>query len=183
MQPSPRTTVTTYTTIPISGTDVIFRSFQNLSTFVSHHRPWPEFISGDFNRPDSVTDAVTRLKTNSKYFSVNYLIITAVISSLSLIGDPATLVMYATVVTSWLVLFVFREDPMNVCGYGVDDNVVILGLVLVSGFVLWIFGFVGSLVFGVLVAVFATFLHCVFRSCDGVYLDETDAVSQGLMSV
>lgn len=102
---------------------------------------------------------------------------------MSLIGDPAALVMYAAVVTSWLVLFVFREDPMNVCGYGVGDNVVILGLVLVSCLVVWMFGFVGSLVVGVLVAVFASFVHCVLRSCDGVYLDESDAVRQGLMSV
>lgn len=72
---------------------------------------------------------------------------------------------------------------MNVCGYGVDDNVVILGLVLVSCMVVWMFGFVWSLVVGVLVAFFASFVHCVFRNCDGVYLDESDAVSQGLMSV
>ncbi|KAI3810123.1 hypothetical protein L1987_19732 [Smallanthus sonchifolius] len=181
---SPTTTTTTYTTIPISGTDVIFRSFQNLFSFLSLCRPWPEFISnaGSFDWPDSLTVATTRIRVNSKYFGVNYGIIITACAAVSLIGDPTTLLAFASVFTLWLVLHVFREDPMVVCGHHVHDHLVTLCLVLVTGIAIWKLGFVSNLLIGVAVGVLISVVHEVFRNPQGVYLDESDAASEGLVS-
>lgn len=182
--PSTTTTTATYTTIPISGTDVIFRSIQNLTTFLSHHRPWPEFISGtdSFNRPDSLTLLTTRIRSNSNYFNVNYGIIITVCAAVSLIGDPSTLLLFATVFALWLVFYFFREDPMVVYGYNVHDHVVIAVLVLITGISIWIKGFVTSFVIGIAVGGLISVVHAVFRNPRGIYLDENDAVSEGLIS-
>ncbi|XP_071725732.1 PRA1 family protein G2 [Rutidosis leptorrhynchoides] len=181
---SPPPTTTTYTTLPISGTDVIFRSFQNLSSFLSLHRPWPEFISNaaSFDKPDSLNLATTRIRANLKYFNVNYSIITTVCAAVSLIGDPITLLALSSVFTLWLVLYFFREDPMLIYGHHVPDNIVTAGLALITGVCVWIIGFVLSLSIGIAVGVFVSFVHAVFRNPNGIYFDENDAVSEGLIS-
>ncbi|KAL4554636.1 hypothetical protein LXL04_037234 [Taraxacum kok-saghyz] len=175
---------TTYTTIPISGTDVIFRSFQNLSSFLSLHRPWSEFISGcsSFDRPDSLNHTATRLGVNSKYFGVNYGIIVTICAAVSLIGDPTTLLIFASVFTLWLVLYFFREDPMVVWGHHVHDHLVTAALVLVTGVSIWIRGFVTSALIGIAVGILLSVVHGVFRNSQGIYLDENDAASDGLIS-
>ncbi|KAF5803388.1 putative prenylated rab acceptor P [Helianthus annuus] len=178
------TTATTYTTIPISGTDVIFRSFQNLSSFLSLLRPWPEFISNaaSFDLPDSLHHAATRIRLNSKYFSVNYGIIITACFVVSLIGDPKSLLIFGSVLTLWLVLYFFREDPMVVWGHHVHDHLVTAGLVFVTGIAVWWLGFVSSLLIGVAVGVLVSVVHGVFRNPRGIYLDEIDAESEGLIS-
>ncbi|KVI10275.1 PRA1 family protein G2-like [Cynara cardunculus var. scolymus] len=182
--PTPATTATTYTTIPISGTDVIFRSFQNLSSFLSLRRPWPEFISttGSFDRPDSLNHAGTRLRVNSKYFGVNYGIIITACAAVSLIGDPTTLLVFASVFTLWLVLYFFREDPMVVWGHHVHDHLVTAGLVFITGISIWIIGFVSNLLIGIGLGVLISVVHGVLRNPQGIYLDENDAEFEGLIS-
>ncbi|KAK1440157.1 hypothetical protein QVD17_05982 [Tagetes erecta] len=182
--PTSTTTGTTYTTIPISGTDVIFRSFQNLSSFLSLRRPWPEFISntGSFDRPDSLNLAGTRIRVNSKYFGVNYGIITTACAAVSLIGDPTTLLTFALVFIMWLVLYFFREDPMVVCGHHVHDHFVTVCLVFITGIAIWYLGFVSNVVIGVMVGVLLSVVHAVFRNPQGVYFDEIDAEYEGLVS-
>ncbi|KAI3510159.1 hypothetical protein L1887_25690 [Cichorium endivia] len=179
--PSP---AATYTTIPISGTDVIFRSFQNLSSFLSLRRPCQEFVfgAGSFDMPDSLNLTATRLGVNSKYFGVNYGIIITACAAVSLIGDPTILVVFASVFTLWLVLYFFREDPMVVWGHHVHDHLVTAALVLITGVSIWIIGFVTNLMIGIAVGVLISIVHGVFRNPQGIYLDENDAASDGLIS-
>ncbi|XP_076957734.1 PRA1 family protein G2-like [Bidens hawaiensis] len=181
MPSPPPATTTTYTTIPISGTDVIFRSFQNLSSFLSLLRPWPEFIAS-FDRPDSLHHAATRLRLNSKYFSVNYALIVTACSAVSLIGDPRALLIFGSVLMLWLALYFFREDPMVVWGYHVHDHLVTVVLVLITGIAVWNLGFVGNLAIGMVAGVLVAGVHGVFRNPRGIYLDEVDAESEGLIS-
>ncbi|KAK9049533.1 hypothetical protein SSX86_031498 [Deinandra increscens subsp. villosa] len=181
--PSP-TPATTYTTIPISGTDVIFRSFQNLSSFLSLLRPWPEFISNaaSFNRPDSLSLAATRIRINSKYFLINYSIIITACTALSVIGNPRALLAFGLVFTLWLVLYFFREDPMVVWGHHVHDHLVTASLVFLTGIAIWNIGFVSNFLIGIGVGLLISIIHGAFRDTQGVYLDETDAASEGLIS-
>ncbi|KAM7499070.1 hypothetical protein LguiA_023484 [Lonicera macranthoides] len=181
MQQSPSTTSsTTYTTIPISGADVISRSFQNLSTFVTRHRPWPEFIS-NFDRPDSLSDAGIRLRRNAKYFSVNYTIIISIIAAACLIGSPISLVIFALISLLWLVLYFFREDPMVVWGHHVSDWIVMLSLVIVTFLAVWFTGILVNLMIGIGVALLILAVHGILRNPEGLFLDENDAVSAGLI--
>lgn len=182
MQSPSAAAAATYTTIPISGSDVISRSIQNLSTSLSRHRPWPEFLSAAaLDAPASLSAALTRLRQNAKYFTTNYAILVSVCAAASLIGSPVALILYAAVFGLWLVLYFYREDPMAAWGRHVDDRVVILGLVLVSFAVLWIVGKVNVLLIGVAVGVLICAVHAVVRNPQGLFLDEDDAVSSGLI--
>ncbi|XP_052206590.1 PRA1 family protein G2 [Diospyros lotus] len=172
-----------YTTIPISVGDVISRSFQNLSNAVSRYRPWQqEFVAaGAFDRPDSLSAAGIRLRRNARYFVINYGIIIAACAAATLLGAPVALMVYAAVFVLWLVLHFFREDPVVVWGHHVDDRLVIGGLALVTVLAVWFTGEVTYLLNGVAVGLLISAIHGALRNPDGLFLDEEDAVFNGLI--
>ncbi|XP_060188767.1 PRA1 family protein G2-like [Lycium barbarum] len=174
----------TYTTIPISGNDVINRSIQNLSTFLSRTRPWPEFltVTNAVNIPSSFSDASIRIRRNFKYFSVNYaFVITACIAG-SLIGSPVYLILTGLIFALWLILLFFREDPMVVLGHQISDLVVISGLVIVSVSVVWFTGILNNLMIGLGLGFLVALIHGGLRNTEGLFVDENEAVSTGLIS-
>ncbi|KAK6149477.1 hypothetical protein DH2020_017002 [Rehmannia glutinosa] len=181
--PSAATPAATYTTIPISGVDVISRSTQNLSASLSRCRPWPEFLAttSAFDFPPSLSAAYPRFRCNASYFSVNYAIIITACAAISLISSPIALIIVGFVFFLWLILHFFREDPLLIWGHHVSDWAVILGLVLVTIAALWITGPLNSLSIGVGVGLLISIAHGVLRNPEGLFLDENDAVSNGLI--
>ncbi|XP_065863023.1 PRA1 family protein G2-like [Euphorbia lathyris] len=173
---------TTYTTIPISAADVLSRSLYNLTATFSLLRPWPELIaSAAFDRPDSFSSALSRLHFNFRYFLINYLIIVSAFGALSLIGSPFALLLFAFVFALWLLLYFFREDPLVLRGYQVNDRLIILGLVVASILTIWITGALWTLVLGVSIGIFICGVHGVLRNSDGLSVDEQDAESTTLI--
>nr|XP_018622338.1 PRA1 family protein G2 [Nicotiana tomentosiformis] len=174
----------TYTTIPISGDDVVNRSIHNLFTFLSRSRPWPEFLAGAsaVDLPASFSDAAIRIRRNFKYFSVNYAIVISACSAASLIGSPFSLIFAGLVFAMWLILLFFREDPMVVLGHQISDLAVISGLVIVSAIAAWFTGILNTLLIGVAVGFLVTVIHGLLRNPEGLFVDEDDAVSTGLIS-
>ncbi|KAF3622408.1 hypothetical protein CQW23_18079 [Capsicum baccatum] len=175
---------TTYTTIPISGSDVINRSIQNLYTFLSKTRPWPEFLAGAnaVDIPTSLSDAGIRIRRNLNYFSVNYAIIISAFAAGSLIGSPVLLIFTCLIFASWLILFFFREDPMVVFGHQVSDLIVIVGLLTVSAITIWFTGILNNLMVGIGIGVLVSVIHGSLRNPEGLFVDEDDAVTAGLIS-
>ncbi|KAI3456735.1 hypothetical protein Pfo_013398 [Paulownia fortunei] len=180
---SAATPAATYTTIPISGIDVISRSTQNLSACLSRCRPWPEFFAttSALDFPPSLSAASLRFRRNASYFSVNYAIIITACAAVSLIGSPIALIIIGFVFFLWLILHFFREDPLLIWGHHISDWAVILGLGLVSIAALWITGPLNSLSIGIGVGLLISFVHGVLRNPEGLFLDENDAVSNGLI--
>ncbi|XP_051128535.1 PRA1 family protein G2 [Andrographis paniculata] len=173
----------TYTTIPITGMDAISRSGQNLSACLSRCRPWPEFLAttAALDFPKSVAEASLRFRRNAGYFSVNYSIIITACAAAALLSSPAALVLIGLVFFLWLIFYFFREDPLLIWGRHVSDWAVIGGLVAVTAGALWITGPLNSLSAGVAAGFLISVLHAVLRNPDGLFLDENDAVSNGLI--
>ncbi|KAJ6752560.1 hypothetical protein OIU85_002925 [Salix viminalis] len=178
--PPSTTTTTTYTTIPISAGDVISRSLQNFTSSFSILRPWPElFTSGSFTRPDSFATALTQLRANFHYFRVNYLIIISACGALSLIGSPVSLLIFASVLSLWLLLYFFREDPLVLWGYDVSDRLVLIGLILVSVLGVWLSESDWNLVWGVLIGFLVCAAHAFLRNSDGLLVANEEAALVG----
>ncbi|KAB2616753.1 PRA1 family protein G2-like [Pyrus ussuriensis x Pyrus communis] len=175
-------TATTYTSIPISvsGSDAITRSIKNLNDAVSRRRPWSEFASS-ISRLDSLSSALTRIQTNANHFRVNYLLLIALCGALSLIGSPRWLLVTAAVVGLWLVIYVFREDPLEVWGHHVSDWAVMAGLVVVSGLVAWASSGLVNVTLGLGVGLVLCGVHGLLRNTEGLFLNENEAASQGLI--
>lgn len=69
-----------------------------------------------------------------------------------------------------------------VYGCHVDDWIVSFGLALGTILVIWLVGMVNTLFIGVSVGFLISAVHGVFRDTDGLFLDEDDAVSNGLIA-
>ncbi|KAH6822837.1 hypothetical protein C2S53_017236 [Perilla frutescens var. hirtella] len=181
--PSTAASAPAYTTIPISGIDVVSRSTQNLSASLSRCRPWPEFLAtiSALDFPPSLSAASVRLRCNAAYFSVNYAIIVTACAAASLISTPIALLLIGSVFFLWLILHFFREDPLLIWGRHVSDWAVICGLVVLSAVALWLTGPLNSLSIGIIVGLLISAVHGALRNPEGLFLDENDAVSSGLI--
>ena len=173
---------TTYTSIPISPTDVISRSFHNLSTAASSHRPWPEFVaSSALDRPNSLSDALHRIQRNAKRFRVNYAILVCGCVVISLIGTPISLVVASTVVALWLLLYFFREDPLVLLGHQVGDRALLLALLLLSIAVLCLTNIRWNMIMAAAVGIALCGVHALVMNPEGFFLDEDEAASANLV--
>ncbi|XP_062079106.1 PRA1 family protein G2-like [Humulus lupulus] len=176
------TTTTTTTTIPISPTDLITRSFHNLSAAASRGRPWPEFAaSSAIDRPHSLSTALRRMQTNAKRFRVNYAFLLCSCAAISLLGTPLLLVVAATIAALWLLLYFFREDPLVLWGHQVGDRTLLLVLLVVSMVALWLTNIEGSLVMAAGIGILLCAVHALLMNPDGFFLDEDEAVSANLI--
>ncbi|XP_060188378.1 PRA1 family protein G2-like [Lycium barbarum] len=79
----------------------------------------------------------------------------------------------------WLILL---EDPMVVLGHQVSDLVVITGFVVVSVIAVWFTGILNKLMIGLRIGVLVSVIHGGLRNPEGLFVDEDDAVSTGLIS-
>ncbi|XVE80656.1 hypothetical protein DITRI_Ditri14bG0156400 [Diplodiscus trichospermus] len=177
-----QSTSATYTTIPISASDVFSRSLHNLSSTLSHHlRPWPQLLgsgSRSFSRPPSF---LSRASANILFFRANYSLVVVATSALSLIGSPLSLLLCCAVFALWLLLFFFREDPLVLWGHCVSDRFVLFSLAFLSVLTIWVCGVLQNLALGLGIGVLVCGVHALLRNSDGLFLDENDAASAGLV--
>ncbi|CAA7062606.1 unnamed protein product [Microthlaspi erraticum] len=176
-------TTMTYTSIPIPTGDVIHRSIHNLTSAISRHRPWSELVtSGAFCLPERLSALPLRLRTNFRYFSVNYAIVVGTCAAFSLITvSPVALVVVGTIIALWLLFHFFREDPLILWSFQVGNRTVLLFLFLVSVWAIWFTSSAASLAIGVGVGLLLCITHSVIRNSDGLFLEEDDAVTGGLI--
>lgn len=70
---------------------------------------------------------------------------------------------------------------MVVWGHHVSDWIVLLSLVIVTFLAVWFTGMVVNLMIGIGVALLILAVHGVLRNPEGLFLEENDAVSTGLI--
>lgn len=71
---------------------------------------------------------------------------------------------------------------MVVLGHQVSDLVVISGLVTVSAIAVWFTGILNNLMIGIMIGVLLSVIQGSLRNPEGLFVDEDDAVSTGLIS-
>ncbi|XP_051138110.1 PRA1 family protein B3 [Andrographis paniculata] len=183
-------------TIPISSPQSepiatpAFRAFlSRLNTTVRHgfaqRRPWWELLDRSaFSRPDSLSDAVSRIRRNFSYFRVNYISLLALSLALSLISHPFSLIILLSLLAAWLFLYSFRpsDQPLVVGGRTFSDREV-LGILVVSTIVVVFLTSVGSLLISaVLVGLAVVCAHGAFRVPEDLFLDEQESNNAGFLS-
>ncbi|KAK9689303.1 hypothetical protein RND81_09G050700, partial [Saponaria officinalis] len=130
------TAATTTTTQPPPTTAVcafISRIHHQVNSGLSQRRPWSELIDRSaFSKPESLSDATSRLHKNYSYFRVNYLALISATLVVSLIAHPFSLLTLATLLAAWCFLYLFKpaDQPLILFGREFSDKET-LGLLLV----------------------------------------------------
>ncbi|EEE64069.1 hypothetical protein OsJ_18899 [Oryza sativa Japonica Group] len=156
---------------------------------LSDRRPWTELVDRSaFSRPDSLSDATSRLRRNLAYFRVNYAAVVAFALGRPSSRTPSRSVLLG-LLAAWCFLYLFRgsDQPVVLFGRTFSDRETLLGLVVAS-FVAFFFTSVASLIIsGLLVGGAIVAVHGACRMPEDLFLDDADAASgnsaaQGLLS-
>ncbi|KAK2982461.1 hypothetical protein RJ640_026304 [Escallonia rubra] len=185
---SPQSTASAAAQPPIATP--AFRAFvsrlsQSIRHGFSQRRPWSELVDrSSFARPDSVSEAASRIRKNFSYFRVNYVTLLAAVLALSLLSNPFSLLVLLSLLGAWLFLYVFRasDQPIVVFGRTFSDRE-ILGLLVVSTIVVVFLTSVGSiLISALLVGLAIVAVHGAFRAPEDLFLDDQEPANVGFLS-
>nr|XP_043634038.1 PRA1 family protein B1-like [Erigeron canadensis] len=181
---------TTTTTQPPSIATPALRSFiSRISTSISNsladRRPWTELVDRSaFSRPESLSDATSRIRKNLSYFKINYAALLSVILAFSLVTHPYSLIILLSLLAAWIFLYMFRtsDQPLVIFGRTFSDRET-LGLLIVLTVIVVFLTSIGSLVISaVLVGLAIIFVHGAFRVPEDLFLDDQDQSNAGLLS-
>jgi len=104
-------------------------------------RPWSEFGSASqmqvTTNPGELKD---RMMDNFQYFFYNYLVILIVLSALTILTSPLSLLGGFFILAAYVYLFVMNNEPITLSGYEIDNKGKMVIVVLFSLVVLWLTG-------------------------------------------
>ncbi|WOK96684.1 PRA1 family protein B2 [Canna indica] len=176
-------------TVPVS-TPAIRLFFSRISDSVRRSladlRPWSELADRSaLSRPDSFSDATSRIRKNLPYFRVNYAAVVAAFLAVSLVTNPFSFLLLLALLAAWCLLYLFRpaDPPLVLFGRTFSDRETLGGLALISVLVVFLTP-VGAVIISALVAGAAVVAaHGAFHAPDDLFLDEREPDgATGLMS-
>ena len=152
---------------------------------LSNRRPWTELIDRSaFSRPDSFSDATSRVRKNFSYFRVNYLTLLALVLAVSLISHPFTLFILLSLLAAWLFLYSFRpsDQPLVIMGRTFSDFETLAGLITVTVIVIFLTSVGSLLITAGMVGMGIVCVHGSFRDPEDLFLDDQESSGAGLFS-
>ncbi|KAJ9175945.1 hypothetical protein P3X46_014444 [Hevea brasiliensis] len=167
-----------------------FRAFiSRLSSSIRHGlsqcRPWSELIDrNSMARPDSLSEAASRIRKNLSYFKVNYVTLLAIVLAFSLLSNPFSLFVLLCLLAAWMFLYLFRplDQPLVVFGRTFSDRET-LGVLVVLTIVVVFLTSVGSLLISALMVGLAIVCaHGAFRVPEDLFLDDSEPANVGFLS-
>ncbi|KAJ7964265.1 PRA1 family protein [Quillaja saponaria] len=194
---NPQTTTTTTTTTAnlfqqpsIAITTATLRAFLTRLTRYSRHalndrRPWSELIDrSSFSRPDSLSEATSRVRKNFYYFRVNYLILLALVLAFSLISHPVSLFLLLSLIAAWLRLYVLRPSDQQLVIFSrtITDCEALIGLTFVTVVVVLLTSVISLLLSAATMGLGILCAHGAFRVPEDLFLDDQEPLSSGLFS-
>ncbi|KAI3786810.1 hypothetical protein L1987_40799 [Smallanthus sonchifolius] len=176
----------------VAATTPAVRAFINhitntVRSGLSERRPWSELVDRTtFSKPESISDATTRIRKNYAYFRINYYAVVAVVIGISLLTNPVSLVTLLGLLSAWIFLYLFRptDPPMTILGRAFSERET-LGLLIVLSIIVIFLTSVGSiLITATLIGTGIVCAHGAFRAPEDLFLDDQDpGGSTGFLSL
>jgi hypothetical protein len=184
---SQQSTTTTPTPTPfLRVRTFITRLFGYTRRALSNRRPWIELVDrNSFSRPDSLSEATSRVRKNFSYFRINYLTLLALVLAVSLLYHPFTLLLLLSLLAAWLFLYAYRpsDQPLVILGRTFSDGETLIGLILLTVIVVFLTSAGSLLISAGMVGMAIVAAHGAFRVPEDLFLDDQDpSGSSGLFS-
>ncbi|KVI07032.1 PRA1 family protein B2-like [Cynara cardunculus var. scolymus] len=169
--------------IPLTDPD-LRPLLSNISTSLQHsyaqRRPWFELIDrSTFSRPETISEATSRVRKNISYFRVNYMAVIALVLLFSLLSHPFPLFFLISLIASWLYFYLFRpaDQPVFLFERTYSDREV-LGILIVSTIVIvFLTGLVSLMISSLLFGLGIVCVHGAFRVPQDVFVEDQEPSS------
>jgi hypothetical protein len=188
--PQPTTTSTATASQPPLPPHALRAFLNNVTESVrngfSQRRPFSELIDRSaFSKPESISEATTRIRKNYAYFRINYLATISLILAFSLLTNPFSLLLLVGLLCSWLFLYLFRasDQPLVLFGRTFSDRETLGILIVLSVFVVFLTNVGSVIISALLVGVGIVCAHGAFRVPEDLFLDDVqENASTGFLS-
>ncbi|KAJ0909482.1 putative prenylated rab acceptor P [Helianthus annuus] len=177
------------TTTPSIATPALRSFISRLSSSLRHsfsqRRPWSELVDRSaFSRPETLTDAVSRIRKNFLYFRINYTSLLAVILAFSLLSHPFSLIILLSLLGAWLFLYLFRpsDQPLVIAGRTFSDRETLLILIVFTIVAVFLTEIGSVMISAVLVGLAIVCVHGAFRVPEELFFDDQEQSNGGLLS-
>lgn len=144
---------------------------------LAQQRPWHELIDRSaFAKPESLSEATSRIKKNLSYFRVNYGIVLVAMVALSILWNPFSIFCLALLGGMWFYTFMVRAEPIVIYGRSLSEREKFIACVAITILVMFGLTKVGAvLLSGIIIGSAAVCAHGAFRVPDDLFLDDQDA--------
>lgn len=170
-------------TAQTSAARIFWTRLSDVSRFaLSQRRPWSElFDRTSFAKPDSVSDATTRVRKNWGYFRMNYLLFLLLVVGVSLVTHPVSLFMLCVLLGAWIFLYLYRTEQLVLFGRPFSEREVLLIMTGLTIMFVFLTNVGSLLISAVMVGAFVVILHGALKVPDDLFLDEQETAG-GLLS-
>jgi PRA1 family protein 1 len=171
----------------LSDTSPAFRLFvsrlsETARRSLEDRKPWTELLNRSaFSRPDSLSDAIGRLRRNLGYFRINYAAMVAFSLVASLLAHPFSLIVFLSILGAWCFLYVFRAStqPVVLFRHTFTDREMLLSLVVTSMLAFFLTSVASLIISGLLVGGTIVAAHSAFHVPEDLFLYDPSAASNG----
>ncbi|XP_030524498.1 PRA1 family protein B3-like [Rhodamnia argentea] len=184
-QPQPHSAAAAASSTVASLRAFLSRLSSSTRRALSDRRPWPELLDRSaFSRPQSLSDATSRIRRNASYFRVNYLVLLALVLALSLVSHPFSLLTLLSLLAAWLFLYAFRpsDHPLVLLGRTFSDRETLALLSLLTVVVVFLTSVGSLLISASMVGLAIVAGHGAFRDPEDLFMDEQESAGSGLFS-
>lgn len=168
---------------PTPAARALFARISDVSrTALSQRRPWYEIADrNSFAKPESLSDATSRVRKNWSYFRVNYVLFLIAGVGFSLVTHPISLFMLCVLLGAWIFMFLYRTEQLVLFGRRFSERESLALMAVLTIVVVFLTNVGYLLISAVTVGLLLVALHGAFRVPDDLFLDEPDAAG-GLLS-
>ncbi|QDZ20324.1 prenylated rab acceptor family protein [Chloropicon primus] len=144
------------------------------SNLLRSSKPWVEFVDRkSFSKPESLTNAVGRVRKNVAYFGVNYLLLMLVVLVLYLIAKPSSIIWLLLLSAMWLYVMAVNPGPVTIGGRTFSQMEKLIGASVVSVLAIFYFSEVGSiLLYAALSGVGLICIHGAVMTPENLFSDD-----------
>jgi hypothetical protein len=146
---------------------------------LSQRKPWLELVDrSSFARPDSISEATSRIRKNAAYFRVNYLIVLTVMVAFTLVSHPVSFFFLASLLGAWAYMYLIRSGPFAAFGRTFSERELFVLMSILSIVVIFLTNVGSVLISATVIGAVIIGVHAAFRVPDDLFLDD-DGSSAG----
>ncbi|GAX75235.1 hypothetical protein CEUSTIGMA_g2680.t1 [Chlamydomonas eustigma] len=162
---------------PSALNTVINRIKDSSYAVIKLQKPWSEvFDRTVLSKPSSFGEALTRVKKNSAYFRVNYLIVMLTTTLATFLLHPTALIILGLLIAGWIWVIFIKSAPLVIGGRTLSDRETLIAMSGISFITIFFLTSVGAVFFSALsLSVAIVVLHGAFREPDNLFLDEAES--------